>query len=975
MAIYSKNKNTNQKQKNIDENIKLKIGISLVVIFSFLFLNLAFNVLTLFNSFFLGTFGLLSYAIFLMGIAVGVLLILKKSFTIAPKDIVLLVIWLFLFLCIIHLITTTKLTIASYGKYIAATYTKKITAGGIIFSLFTYPLLGLTHSFVSTIILFVIGLVIDSAFVITRFYDYYQLKNSNTETKEDSYEDFDVESIKSVNTTPQFDDSIFIEDEEVEQLEKENKVTELTTTEKDKIKAKKILGLNKDQDIVDEENEPSSKLGKLKDIFSATTKKEPLNIRDDRPPIYVHEDKQPIKQQKNNKKTLSDRERANLEYLRVITGRPLDVEEEVEDTTSQNVNSYSSNSYQSNNTFEDTTTEVNVEPEVVSPKRTPYVFEDTTINTQVSSTPINDAFSRNTFDVEDDNDIYDENLTYDKVSRSTISPVDTAPVFRKPPIIKEDIKEEINLNPIQTNTSHTKTRMEQIVINEVATEKDSDKPKYKKPYHYNRPPIELLNVVHNQNQDVDTNLAKGQALEEVLASLRIPAKVVDIKRGPAFSQFEMQMPTGISVNKVQNLYNDIAMAVQANGSVRLEIPIPGKQAFGVEVPNEKTDLVGIREIIESQNFMNSKSPLAFALGKDITGDAKVTRLDKLVHLLVAGTTGSGKSVCLNTMLISFLYNASPEDLKLILVDPKQLELNAFAGIPHMLIPDVITRADHAAMMLEWACEEMERRYAVMKKFNETYNCALKNISDFNERQEVKAGLYEKIPYLVIILDEVGDLMLTHKKEIEDKIVRLGQKSRAAGIHMVLATQRPSVDIITGTIKANLPSRIAFAVSSVENSKTIIGCGGAENLLGKGDMLFSEQSSPELKRIQGAFVSNEELANVINYVKENNECIFDSDIEDAMFNPKKNSFNTDAPGSSVNDGYDPMLIDAVRTVIRTNKASISGIQRALGVGYPKAGKLIDQMERAGFISAADDKNNRIIFVTKQEFEEKFGEDFE
>ena len=960
MAIYSKKTQSNTKSKPIDKNIRLKIGISLIVVFAILFLNLAFNVLTLFNSFFLGVFGLLSYAIFLCGIGVGVLLVLKKSFTLSVKDIVLLSIWLFFFLCIIQSATTTKLSIASYGKYLGETYRHKVSAGGIIFSIFTYPLLGITHSFVSTIVLFAIGLVIDSAFVVIRFYEYYQLKNSTTKV-EDSYEDFDVESIKSpASTTPQFDDSIFIEDEEVEKLEKENKVTELTTTEKDKQKAKTILGLSKEPL---EEPISTTKPSRIKDIFSVTQKKEEP-IREDRPPRYVHEEKVEQRPTKSTRKTLSERERANLEYLRTITGRPLeDPVEEVEEPTI-------------NTTFEPVRNEP-IYSEPTHTTRTPYVFEDnSTVSTPITEQVTTDAFSRNTFDDIDivdentDDDIYDENLTYEQV-KPTIQ--ESTPVFRKPPIIKENITEEINLNPIQNNTTH-QAKMAQVVLNEVATEKDSDKPKYKKPYHYNRPPIELLNVVHNPYQDDDTNLTKGQALEEVLASLRIPAKVVGIKRGPAFSQFEMQMPTGISVNKVQNLYNDIAMAVQANGSVRLEIPIPGKQAFGVEVPNEKTDLVGIREIIESQNFTNSKSPLAFALGKDITGDAKVTRLDKLVHLLVAGTTGSGKSVCLNTMLISFLYNASPEDLKLILVDPKQLELNAFAGIPHMLIPDVITRADHAAMMLEWACEEMERRYAVMKKFNETYNCALKNISDFNERQEVKAGLYEKIPYLVIILDEVGDLMLTHRKEIEEKIVRLGQKSRAAGIHMVLATQRPSVDIITGTIKANLPSRIAFAVASVENSKTIIGCGGAENLLGKGDMLFSEQSSPELKRIQGAFVSSEEIANVINYVKENNECIFDSDIEDAMFNPKSNSFNTDAPGSSINDGYDPMFKDAVRVVIRTNKASISGIQRALGVGYPKAGKLVDQMERAGFVSAADEKNNRIIFVTKQEFEEKFGEDF-
>lgn len=961
LAIYSKKTTSNTNQKKIDKNIKLKIGISLIVIFSVLFINLAFNILTLFNSFFLGTFGLLSYAIFLCGIGVGVLLVLKKSYTISKKDIILLSLWLFFFMCILHTATTTKLPIDTYGKYLSSTYGYKVSAGGIIFSLLTYPIIGLTHSFVSTIVLFAIGLVAVSTFVVIRFYDYYQLKKVNpSSVEEDSYEDFDVESIKSsAQSTPQYDDSIFIEDEEVEKLEKENKVTELTTTEKDKIKAKSILGLSKESPV---EDTAPVKNSRVKDIFSVTENSSNPSTRDDRPPRYVHEEKTVSKPDKS-RKTLSDRDRANLEYLRVITGRPLEDDSSAPDDTPQSVPSYKEETYQ--NSYSPSTKQFEE-----TPKRTPYVFEDNTIETTpITEQVTTEAFSRNTFDDidivdESADDIYDENLTYDSV-KSSVNNTSNQPTFRRPPIIKEEVHEEINLNPIKTAPS---TKMAQMVMGEVATEKDSEKPKYRKPYHYTKPPIELLNVVHNQAQDSDENLIKGQALEEKLASLRIPAKVVGIKRGPAFSQFEMQMPTGIPVNKIQNLNNDIAMAVQSNGAVRIEIPIPGKSTFGIEVPNEKIDMVGIRDIIESNNFAMSKSPLTFGLGKDITGEAKVSRLDKLVHLLVAGTTGSGKSVCLNTMLISFLYHTSPEDLKLILVDPKQVEFTLYNGLPHMLIPNVITDADQAAMMLEWACNEMDRRYKALSKLR------VRNISEYNDKPEVKDGICEKLPYIVIILDEVGDLMLTHKKDIEDKIVRLGQKSRACGIHMVIATQRPSVDVITGTIKANLPSRIAFAVSSFENSKTIIGCSGAENLLGKGDMLLSDQASPDLKRIQGAYVSNEEIEDVVNFIKENNECIFDSDIEDAMFNPRNNSFNTDGPPGSNTEPYDPMLKDAVRVVLRTNKASISGIQRALGVGYPKAGKLIDQMERAGFISEADAKNNRVIFVTPQEFEEKFGEEY-
>lgn len=944
MAIYSKK--TKSKQ-NLDKNFKLKVGISLTVIFGLLLINLAFNILSLINSFFLGTIGLFSYAIFVSIIIIGVLLILNKSFKISKLDILLFSLWLFFFLCVLQCATTTKLPIDTFKDYLVCSYNYKLTAGGILFSIFTYPFIALTHTFVSALVLFLIALVVTTSVIVVRFYNYFKLKN--LKTIDSVKEDFNYsKEIENVNTNTQkekqniqVDDSIFVEDEEIEKLEKENKITELTTTEKDKIKAKSILGLSRDN--IEPQKQKDNKQV-LKDIFKAT---ETSTVNDEnRPPKFVHENTQEEFKENNNKKTLSERDRKNLEYLRVITGRP--IEDETTKPTSVVSNSdFKAPKFEYNNDFED------VDDNIKQPEP---------INKQVQTEMFEDRVTLS------NNDIYDENLTFDNVknefkNNNYYNSTNNNPskTFVKPPIIKEDIEEELNLSPIQT----TPRKMAQMVMGEVATEKHSDKPKYKKPYHYTKPPIDLLNIIHNENFDENENLIKGQTLEETLASFKAPAKIVSIKKGPAFSRFEMQMPTGIPVNTIVKYSDDIAMAVQSNGAIRMEIPIPGKNTFGIEVPNKNIDVVGIRDIIESANFQNSKSPLTFTLGKDITGDAKVARLDKLVHLLVAGATGSGKSVCLNTMLISFLYHASPEDVKIILVDPKQVEFNLYKGIPHLLIPEIITDPDRAVMMLEWACNEMERRYKLLSTL------MARNIADYNDKDEVKDGIYEKLPYIVIVLDEVGDLMLTHKKDIEDKIVRLGQKARAAGIHMVIATQRPSVDIITGTIKANLPSRIAFAVTSFENSKTIIGCSGAENLLGRGDMLLSDQASPDLKRIQGAYVSDKEIENVVKFVKENNECIFDSEIEDAMFNPKTNSFNADSPNE---EAYDPMLKDAVRVVLRTNRASISGIQRALGVGFPKAGRLINQMEKAGFISEPDSKNNRVIFITPQEFEERFGEDY-
>ena len=425
------------------------------------------------------------------------------------------------------------------------------------------------------------------------------------------------------------------------------------------------------------------------------------------------------------------------------------------------------------------------------------------------------------------------------------------------------------------------------------------------------------------------------------------------------------MQQGIPVKRVNALVDDIAMTLRARGDIRMEIPVPGKNAFGVEIPNEQIETVGLKEILESYNFQGNKSPLAFALGKDITGEAKVARIDKMPHLLVAGATGSGKSVCLNSMLVSLLFKATPEELKLILIDPKRVEFTLFNGLPHMLLPKAITDVDKAVKALDWLIKEMDRRY---NRFAETM---VRNIEEYNERNEIKSQFEPKMPFIVFIVDELGDLMLQRKKEVEEKIIRLTQLSRAAGIYLVIATQRPSVDVITGTIKANLPSRIAFAVSAFPDSKTILDQGGAEKLLGKGDMLYSPNGSVDLLRIQGAFVSSEEVAKVVDFVKENNEADFDSDIEDEMFNTDKNSFNAEGGGGS--QEFDSLLKDALRLFIKQQNASISKLQRAFGIGFPRAAKIVDQMEAAGFVGPKDSKNLRPLFITQQEFEERFGED--
>ena len=520
--------------------------------------------------------------------------------------------------------------------------------------------------------------------------------------------------------------------------------------------------------------------------------------------------------------------------------------------------------------------------------------------------------------------------------------------------VKENIVDSQGFRPVQVTWSDNTPKPNNSIQQKM----------YKKPPTYIKPPLDLLKKYStNIEADIDYVNEKGQLIVDTLKAFKIDTKIINAIKGPTFTRYELQMAPGISVNSVNNKINDLSMALES--TCRVQVPIPGKNAFGIEVPNKNRMTVGLREILESSNFQNSKSPLTFALGKNISATCKVASIDKLVHTLVAGSTGSGKSVCLNTMLVSLLYKASPDDLRLILVDPKTVEFSMFNNLPHMLIPNTITECDKAIAALGWLVDEMERRYRRLNQLG------VKKISEYNESPEVISGAVPKMYYIVMVFDEVGDFMNRAKKEIEEKILLLAAKSRACGIHLVLATQRPTVDVITGTIKANLPSRIAFAVNSYNDSKTILESSGAEYLLGMGDMLFLPQGSNDMDRIQGCFIDNNELKSIINFVKENNEAIYDEEIEDQMFN-KKEGFD---PTNGVEDQFDPLLKDCLKYFIKAKKASASSLQAYFGIGYPKANKIVLQMEKAGFVSAGDSNGRRTLFITPQEYEERFGENLD
>ncbi len=475
---------------------------------------------------------------------------------------------------------------------------------------------------------------------------------------------------------------------------------------------------------------------------------------------------------------------------------------------------------------------------------------------------------------------------------------------------------------------------------------------------YETPPIEILSqgVGSEDGNSRKALLATAEKLRRTLYSFGVSAKVENVSVGPAITRYELAPAEGVRVNKIANLADDIALSLEAE-TIRIEAPIPGKHTVGIEVPNKSKSIVALRDIIESDKFADNKSKLSFALGKDVAGDAVVTDIAKMPHLLIAGSTGSGKSVCINTLITSILYKSKPSEVKLLMVDPKVVELSVYNGIPHLLIP-VVTDPKKAAGALAWAVQEMVNRYSLFAQKN------VRDIKGYNEEAE-KAG-DPKLPQIVIIIDELADLMMVAAKEVEDAICRLAQMARAAGMHLVIATQRPSVDVITGIIKANIPSRIAFAVSSQVDSRTILDGAGAEKLLGKGDMLFYPSGAPKPTRIQGAFVSDKEVENIVKFIKKDGESQYDEQIMETIEKsdePEKVSKNEDE-----DDTVDPLLDDAIEMVVESGQASTSYIQRRFKVGYARAGRIIDQMEERGIISGYQGSKPREVLMSKERWQE-------
>ena len=482
---------------------------------------------------------------------------------------------------------------------------------------------------------------------------------------------------------------------------------------------------------------------------------------------------------------------------------------------------------------------------------------------------------------------------------------------------------------------------------------------------YKFPPLNLLDSLNSaDSKTVAAELeSTAQRLVETLKSFGVETQVINVSRGPTVTRYELQPKAGVKISKITSLADDIALNL-ATAGVRIEAPIPNKAAVGIEVPNKASATVGIREVIESSTFSASKSKLTVSMGKDIGGNTVVADIAKMPHGLIAGATGSGKSVCINSFIISLLYKASPDDVKLLMVDPKVVELGIYNGIPHLIVP-VITEPRKAAGALGWAVNEMEQRYKMFADRD------VRNIEGYNKLVEtlVDEPEVKKMPRIVIIIDELADLMMTAPKEVEDSINRIAAKARAAGIHLLIATQRPSVNVVTGVIKANIPTRIAFAVSSHIDSGTILDCAGAEKLLGRGDMLFRPVGANKPNRIQGCFVSDEEVERVVDFVKSGGKANYDDNImleierQAAIEKQQRTGVPEDAA-----DADDPVLEEAIKVVVELGQASTSLLQRKLKLGYARAARIIDQMEERGIIGGYEGAKPRQVLITHEQLME-------
>ncbi|MBQ7798316.1 MAG: hypothetical protein IJ371_04260 [Clostridia bacterium] len=930
------------------------------------------------KNFLLGIIGISAYPICLLSVFLCVIGLGKTKYEVNKKYTIYLSCALFFVLMVVHLILTTRIDTNTYSQYLTDTYNLKTSGAGIIMSLVTYWMkkyLTVVGSYIFSVILLTvfIGLIIDNRHASQikpeqkpekSKFDFSGMIDGNS-TEEDvqitlkhQQEDLKKEiakqklGMKTSGSSTIISSSMHIDD-----------IPDTPT----KYKSKRDYILTPPDIVIPEYNKSKTETIERKPIFerNETLKNDLASKIELNSDIFVSD----VDDFYKDAKVIEGKDISEDNKIQEI--KPTENKSSWQNTQPvENNSTYTQNSYEIKPSTSTTSNANTYSSSVndIQPKQNTFTSNRNEHNEWNQN--IKQIFNENTSSDIDQDQIEDFDESVDEFDINEIETENIAPnnnyqtnnyqntAYSKAPDTEIKLPSS---NTSEVVRSATFTTPQNVYTREVVEEKKEEnllgRPK-KHHAEYVKPPIDLLEHLENvevvTDEECNENIEK---LERVLQDFKINAKVKAVQVGPAVTRYEIGMPQGVSVKKVQFHADDIAMALASNGSIRIESPIPGKNEVGIEVPNKAVMGVSLREMIESPDYQQRINPMSFVLGKDINGSVQFCNLDKMPHLLVAGSTGSGKSVCLNTMLISMIYKSSPEDLRLILIDPKTVEFSTYARLPHLLTPEIITTKEQTINALNWAIKEMEARYGLLQR-NQVVN-----IKEYNSLDIVKNGEVEKLPYIVIVIDELGDLMIEAKREMEERIMKLAQKSRAAGIHLVIATQRPSVDVITGTIKANLPSRIAFALTNFADSKTVLDMGGAEKLLGKGDMLFKPNDLPEPRRVQGAYISSREVASVVKFIKENNNPDFD---EDAQKDINQSAEVTAQTQSGENISFDPVLKDALRFFIQANQASITLVQRRFGVGYARAARIIDQMEQNGFISPADGSKPRHVLISLEEY---------
>ncbi len=988
MATFQVNKNNKEKK-----NIKKIAGWVILALSTIVFLFSVTKLVPALQHFFLGILGIFVYPLSFLGFIIALALLNNKKYVMPKRYAVFLSLSLVLFLSIIQLIIVGSPSGLTYGQYIALNYSKSFTAGGMIIGFLPTSLaylMGLPATYVVLSLAFIACLALFIEAVIS-------LRKTSNQQKPIKLQ---IKSKKEEEPRPnprRYEEVRREIKEEPNVMLDGNKKEE----EKKELSAREKLGLvgrgyntnqyTTQQNIVlPEEKEAKGKVPEgmsIREYLLQPPKVDMEKFMEHKPkPRQTAQNQtnsyatsQQTQTVPNNNVTISEINK-NIEALKN--------NEEIKPSSYVHEESYDFSQPQSirrgnlpdvmpeeiTNEAEDIIRSV-VEQEIL--EREPididnndYIDYGALDNEHEDTTP-KDTFSRDR-KLENRENFGTSELRRDRDNFASTELNNDRPqpdsLRRDRDILSRDRKIEIENNDTFDRNQPQTVEQPKKPVDEIERRKkfvqlDDDKPQEKiKPYKYTRPPLDLITTKSDDLSSFNEEIPmKRVALENALENFGVPAKVQNVVIGPTVTRYEIEMPEGISVKKILSLDADIAYALSANGQIRIEAPIPGRSIVGIEVPNNKVAKVSIKDVLQSKEFTLSPSPLTFALGKDISGNVKVCNLQKMPHLLVAGTTGSGKSVCLNTIITSILYKSSPDEVKFIMIDPKQVELSMYEGLPHMVIPRVITDPTKAVNALQWAVDEMERRFNLISEER------VRNIGEYNKLDKVLEYKVKKMPYIVIIFDEFADFMAVAKNEIEDKIRRLAGKARAAGIHLILATQRPSTDVVTGTLKANLPARIAFKVAGRVDSEVILGQTGAEKLLGYGDMLY-KPADAEPARLQGCFIDTPETKDIVSFITENNEEIFDEEANNAINSPGKSNNG----GGDSNNGVDPLLPQALKLCIDNGVASTTMVQRKLAIGYPRAARIVDQMEERGYISSAEGSKQRSVYITIDEFYSIFGD---